>query len=151
MVEADLARATFPRFSLAEVGQRSATELRLMSPLTGTTVELCRSEKGVPFAQLLGTQSGVCHARWPLYPVLGGDNGPGYVEVNRWGVQVKGRQGLLQLQFSRLEDHSLRSYLMQAYDVLLGNERPTLTVRFPRPRDPRAAFSFESSKSWRAA
>ncbi len=151
---ADLQKATFPRFLPDDlVASSSITEFRIASGVTGTNLDFCRSARGVPFARLRSSQTNAILAQWPLFPVIGAANGPGFLRINGWNIEIRGKQGRLDITFSRHHDGSLRSYLTRAADLLRlrGEPHPTVSVRCTQRRDHEFQFSFQNSAHWRAA
>ncbi len=118
-----LAQHAFPKFVPSqELSQTWTVDHQLRSALTYTTLRLCRSSAGTPFAQLCESTTSQPLAEWPLYPTIGGANGPGTVRIPAWRVQVRGSSGQLALAFHREDPAPLRWI------------KERLGIRYPTPQ-----------------
>lgn len=138
--------AQFPRFRAADLSEDFWTkEHSLQSSLAGVRIELCQTSIGIPFAQITYGPYADAIARWPLFPVLGGDNGPGVLSIKGWKVRIAGSSGRLELLFVRDENK-----FMQWIGRFFGSRplRSQLILHVEKGRLDQIMFRVKHSDDW---
>lgn len=72
---------------------------RLVNMKLGITLTNKVSLRGEPFVELTTRQANEPLARWPMFAVIGGQNGPSQVEAGSISIEARGGQGWLSLKF----------------------------------------------------
>lgn len=138
-----LHQRSFPSFiPSAQQPETWTVDHQLRSSLTHTTLRICRSGLGTPFAQLCENGSGQPLGEWPLYPTIGGTNGPGSLVLPDWRVRIRGRTGHLALAFYR-EDGRVMRWLRG----VLGTKTPVPQLVISSSFDKRGCLEFRARRS----
>lgn len=71
----------------------------LINTKLGITLTNRISLRGEPFVELTTSGTEAPLARWPMFAVIGGQNGPGHLETEKLSLDARGGQGWLNLKF----------------------------------------------------
>lgn len=91
---------------------------RLINMRLGISLNNRVSLVGEPFVELSASSEPKPIARWPMFPVIGGENGPSHVDGKNFSLDVIGGQGRLSLVFSSPQSNPVVPALTRAFNWL---------------------------------